>query len=159
MTKQEFLDGLEERLLAEGAGVLVQENLQYYSGYIEDEKAKGRAEEEVLDELGNPALIARSILEAAGYVVDGIPDVNPGGDGNAYTSEEGPFRQENETREERPGGYFQSSSGLFGLGLIFAVIVIVVILLLMGFIALLSPFLVVILLIIFVVRLFGNGIF
>ena len=59
MTKQEFLEGLRERLLEEGANVLVPENLNYYDSYIEEEKQKGRTEEDVLEELGNPALIAR----------------------------------------------------------------------------------------------------
>ena len=56
MTKQEFLEGLRERLLEEGADVLVPENLNYYDSYIEEEKQKGRTEEDVLAELGNPAL-------------------------------------------------------------------------------------------------------
>ena len=77
MTKQEFLQGLEERLTAEGAFQLVRENREFYSNYIDGEVAKGRTEEEVLEELGDPSLIGRTILDAAGYDVDGIPDTNP----------------------------------------------------------------------------------
>ena len=70
MTKQEFLQGLEERLTAEGAFQLVRENREFYSNYIDGEDAKGRTEEEVLEELGDPSLIGRTILEAAGYDID-----------------------------------------------------------------------------------------
>lgn len=74
MTKQEFLAELEERLRAEGADALVSENLNYYSSYIDSETAKGRSEDEVIEELGGPNAIAHSVLDAAGYQVDGIPD-------------------------------------------------------------------------------------
>ena len=101
MTKQEFLEGLRERLLEEGADVLVPENLNYYDSYIEEEKQKGRTEEDVLAELGNPVLIARSILEAAGYEVDGIPDEGPGRYDNARTTEEEQFGQQFSEKMER----------------------------------------------------------
>ena len=38
MTKQEFLEGLRERLLEEGASVLVPENLNYYDSYKRNRK-------------------------------------------------------------------------------------------------------------------------
>ena len=102
MTKQEFLDELALRLREEGAERLVAENVEYYRSYIEEEVAKGRREEEVLSELGNPALIARSILDAAGYRVDGVPDRNPDGDlgedaGSYYRTQS----EEREDREDR----------------------------------------------------------
>ena len=86
MSKQQFLDELAARLREEGAELLVAENLNFYRSYIEEEVAKGRSEEEVLAELGNPALIARSILDAAGFQVDGMPDRNPEGDLGAGAS-------------------------------------------------------------------------
>ena len=157
MTKQEFLSGLEERLLEEGADVLVPENLSYYSSYIEEEKGKGRTEEDVLEELGNPALIARSILEAAGYEVDGIPDEQPGSFDNARTSDEEPEEQ------ERPadGGSFSGSFWTFEnrylpfIGLV--CVVVAVFLVLAGVIALLSPFVIGIIIFAFVLRLFGGS--
>lgn len=157
MTKQEFLSGLEERLLEEGADVLVPENLSYYSSYIEEEKSKGRTEEDVLEELGNPALIARSILEAAGYEVDGIPDEQPGSFDNARTSDEEPDEQ------ERPGdgGSFSGSFRTFEnrylplIGLVCAVLVIFLVL--AGVIALLSPFVIGVIVFALIMRLFGGS--
>ncbi len=42
------------------------ENLEYYEEYINTEIRKGRDEGEVLSELGDPRLIARTIVEAGG---------------------------------------------------------------------------------------------
>ena len=38
--------------------------IQYYQGYIDGEMRKGKTEEEILDELGDPMLIAKTILES-----------------------------------------------------------------------------------------------
>lgn len=73
MSKSEFLSKLKSLLSYELPGNLVEENLDYYRGYIEEEIKKGRSESEVLDELGNPQLISRTIIDAAKSGVDGIP--------------------------------------------------------------------------------------
>lgn len=65
MTKQEFLSGLETALSGEVSQQVFLENMRYYRGYIEDELRKGRSEAEVLEELGSPRLIARTIIDAA----------------------------------------------------------------------------------------------
>lgn len=117
MSKQEFLQELRERLLAEGADGLVSENLSYYERYIDSETAKGRSEDEVIEELGGANAIAHSILEAAGYTVDGIPDVRPGTSGRAGSTEgqadnsSGYADGENETQDSASG---RSGRGPFG---------------------------------------------
>lgn len=63
MSKNEFLDILHEQLsgqLPEGA---VAAHIQYYRNYIEEQQQKGRSESEVLNELGDPRLIARTLLD------------------------------------------------------------------------------------------------
>lgn len=61
-----------QRALAGGVGsAQVAENVRYYQDYIDTEIRKGRSETEVLSGLGDPRLLARSIIEAnkrAGYV-------------------------------------------------------------------------------------------
>lgn len=42
------------------------ENLEYYEDYINTETRKGKSEEEVLAALGDPRLIARTIVETGG---------------------------------------------------------------------------------------------
>lgn len=153
MTKQEFLEGLRERLLEEGANVLVPENLNYYDSYIEEEKQKGRTEEDVLEELGNPALIARSILEAAGYEVDGVPDGETGGYDNARTTEEEQFSQQFSERREQAEESFRPVTDKIMPWVILAGVLFVVVILVLGLFAILSYFLVPILIVIVIVRL------
>lgn len=64
MTKQEFMDKLRLALNGKVPGNVVTENLQYYEDYINTEIRKGKSEEEVLAALGDPRLIARTIITA-----------------------------------------------------------------------------------------------
>lgn len=72
MTKQEFLSGLETALSGEVSQQTFLSNMQYYRSYIEDEIRKGRSEAEVMEELGSPRLIARTIIDAAGAETGGF---------------------------------------------------------------------------------------
>ena len=73
MNKREFLNKLNEYLSYELPESMVREQLGFYSSYIDTETAKGRKITEVTDELGDPQLIARSIIDAAKSGPDGIP--------------------------------------------------------------------------------------
>ncbi len=64
MTKQEFLDELRQILSGEVSPEVVMDSYRYYSAYIEDEMRNGKTEQQVIEELGRPALIARSIIAA-----------------------------------------------------------------------------------------------
>ena len=64
MTRSEFLNKLKEALANDLSGPVIQENVNYYSGYIAYEVRKGRSEEEVVAELGDPWAIARTIIES-----------------------------------------------------------------------------------------------
>lgn len=69
MRKEEFLQELSDCLQGEVSAAVIQENVKYYDGYIAQEAASGRREEEVIDEIGSPRLIAKTIIdsqEAAG---------------------------------------------------------------------------------------------
>ncbi len=63
MTKQDFLEMLRLALNGRVAPGQVIENLQFYEDYINTEIRKGKSEETVLEELGDPRLIARTIAE------------------------------------------------------------------------------------------------
>ncbi len=164
MTKQEFLEGLRETLLAEGADVLVAENMSYYDQYIESEKAKGIPEEEVLEALGSPRLIGRSILDAGGYVVDGIPDENPGSANNAEPSGGYGSREDGSREEERygngygggdrPGGQF-FLSGNAAVALL-VLILVVVLLVFFGLVRLLWPILFPLFIVMMIMRMFSG---
>ena len=81
MNKKEFLQALRGELINSVSGQIIEEQLRFYSEYIDTEMGKGRGEEEVIAELSAPNLLARSIIEAA----------DAGGDRVARTT---PFRYE-----------------------------------------------------------------
>ena len=63
MDKKEFLDILYNQLSGQMPEGNVAAHVQYYRNYIEDEQQKGRTEDEILTELGDPRLIARTLLD------------------------------------------------------------------------------------------------
>ena len=52
---------------------IVAEKLDFYADYIDREVSSGRGITDVINELGDPQLIARSIIDAAKSGPDGIP--------------------------------------------------------------------------------------
>ena len=66
MTKKEFLEQLEDALAGEVPNSVVYDNKQYYSKYIDAELWKGREEEEIFEELGNPRLLAKTVIDMQG---------------------------------------------------------------------------------------------
>ena len=92
MRKEEFLQTLRRALTGDVPPGVVEENIRYYDGYISEEVRKGRSEEEVIKEIGDPRLIART-----------IEDTTDGG-GNVYQS--GAYEY-----GENGGGFGESSYG------------------------------------------------
>ena len=100
MTKMEFLEGLRKALGNDLDRATVQENVNYYDGYISDEVSKGKTEEEVTAELGDPWVIAQTVIDAEeakrGMSKDGSAYTSSGsvysdpvyGDGGDYTKED-----------------------------------------------------------------------
>ena len=66
MTKGEFLMTLRKKLAGEIPPQDVERNLQYYDKYITDAVRNGKTEEQVLEELGSPLLIAKTIIDTCG---------------------------------------------------------------------------------------------
>ena len=64
MTKQGFLEELKQTLSGEVSAEAMMDSYRYYATYIEEEIQNGKTEEQVLEELGKPSLIARSIIAA-----------------------------------------------------------------------------------------------
>ena len=65
------MDRLQRALAGGVNSSQVAENVRYYQDYIETEIRKGRSEADVLSGLGDPRLLAKSIIEAnkrAGYI-------------------------------------------------------------------------------------------
>ena len=66
MEKTEFLDQLRMSLNGKLEPQDVNENLRYYEDYINTQVRMGRSEAEVMEALGSPRLIARTITDASG---------------------------------------------------------------------------------------------
>ncbi len=64
MDRTEFIDRLQHALSGGVSSSQVAENVRYYREYIDMEIRKGRSEEDVLGSLGDPRLLAKSIIEA-----------------------------------------------------------------------------------------------
>ena len=64
MSKQEFIEKLRSSLSGQVSAKLVEENMAYYEEYISSQIRMGQTEEEVLRSLGDPRLIAKSIISA-----------------------------------------------------------------------------------------------
>ena len=64
MSKQEFLDELKAALSGEVPPEAMLDSYRYYDAYIDEYVRKGQTEEQVIEQLGKPNLIARSIIDA-----------------------------------------------------------------------------------------------
>ena len=72
MTRKEFLESLERHLRGQLSENQLRGHVEYYRDYIEKEIASGKTEAEVLDMLGDPWLIAKTLIdsgETGEYVV------------------------------------------------------------------------------------------
>lgn len=63
MSKEEFLRELEEALAGDVPEAVIRDNVSYYGSYLSQEMAKGRSVEAIIDEIGEPFIIAKTIIE------------------------------------------------------------------------------------------------
>ena len=128
MTKQEFLDALRRMLNRELEADEVADNIRYYSDYIDDAVRSGKSETQVLSELGDPRMIARTILDVDQQKEEQA-DYYDQRDAVFTESEDGGYQADED--ENNPGGFrthhfeVQASSWKVWLVLILVLIVIV----------------------------------
>lgn len=147
MSKQEFIDRLRLALSGKVSASLVEENVSYYEDYINSQMRMGASEESVMRHLGDPRLIAKSII----------------------TANEGEFAEnmESGSRSEKinEGNYAQkrpnSSLKLVGIPgwavLLIVILIFIVILAIVGsIISALLPAIIPVLLVVFLVKLFRD---
>ncbi|MDO4454696.1 MAG: DUF1700 domain-containing protein [Eubacteriales bacterium] len=150
MNKGEFLGGLKERLSGEIPEYKVQEHLRYYDNYLSEQIRSGKTEEEATAMLGNPYLIAKTILDMEEQ--EQPEEETMGQDQGSYYKED--QRQgQNYSRKERKTGKWKARL------IILAIIIIAIALLfaLGSLMALLLRFLFPLLLIGIVIYLFKKG--
>ena len=149
MTKQEFLEKMRHALANDLSGSVVQDNINYYDGYISDEVRKGRSEEAVIDELGDPWAIARTIIES-------VENTGSRQESYTYDPQQG-YRNGQQSEDPRVRvigvhSWWKRLLVILGiLGIIMLVVAVVG-----GIFSLLAPIVVPLLIIIFIVRLIGG---
>ena len=87
MNKQEFLKILRDTLQSQLSSRETENHVEYYRTYIEEQMREGKTEIEILDVLGDPRLIARTILETSSA-------------GNAYQKQEYTYQEDQKKRQE-----------------------------------------------------------
>lgn len=114
MTRQEFMETLGKILRRELTEAGVAENLQYYEEYIDQEVSQGKSEEQVLAALGDPRLIAMTILQVE---QQRETDAFEGRGGTVYTeSPDGTYRESSDGSYGEFGGGFGHSTEDNGTG-------------------------------------------
>lgn len=146
MTKQEFLKKLRLALSGRVNSEVVEENINYYEDYINTEIRKGKSEEEVLDALGDPRLIARTIAET-----------NPsqaGGKSSGYADEEQGSRGRGQY--DTPYGSRLSRLPLWMWLVLVIVVLVLVVSAVLSILSMILPVLLPILVVLFLVKLYLN---
>lgn len=67
MGREEFIEILQRTLAGSLNSSTVNENIRYYQDYIDMELRSGQSEGDIITELGDPRLLAKSIIEAKKY--------------------------------------------------------------------------------------------
>lgn len=148
MTRNEFLDKLREALGNDLPAPAVQENTDYYNQYILDETGKGKSEEEIIEELGDPWVIARTIIDASEGAQSPESNYTYESDGQSYGQQRGYVRP---AFFFGKGGWKIIAAILGIVGVLIAVVAVIG-----GIISLVAPILVPVLIIVFVIHLFGR---
>lgn len=71
MNKTEFLEILRTQLLSDMPPIQAASHVEYYENYINQQVEAGKPEDVVLEELGDPRLIAKTILDTNSYEPNG----------------------------------------------------------------------------------------
>lgn len=155
MNKQEFIKSLQEALMSKVKPELVKEQVRYYSNYIEEEIGKGRGEREVLDELGDPWIIAKNLESVVGNEQEYTYSEEPSGTTGKVVRESA-----HDSRNHNQGGSYMWSNNVgMGCGLasiIFLIIIFAILYLFVGIMRFLAPLLLPIIIIMIVIRMFQN---
>ena len=152
MNREEFLAGLKTALNGNIDSALVQENLEYYNQYIMEEMQKGKSEQEVIQMLGEPWILARTIIDACDGT-DRETVYEAGGNTDSYTKQE-----RKERVESSVAGLLRMDTWWKKLLLAICVVGIICIIfaIISGFVSLVAPILIPVLIIVFLIRMIQN---
>lgn len=155
MNRSEFLSKLSEALENDLSGSQVRENLEYYDSYIRSEIQNGKSEQEVLDMLGDPWMIARTIVDSAenerGYY---------GGSARTYSSVSESYSSQEEEKEMKHPILHMIGIDTWWKRLLFFAGVIIILMIIVavvtGLIAAILPFAIPLLILVLVLRMMSG---
>ncbi len=148
MTRKEFIETLQMALAGNLSSSSVNENIRYYQDYIDVQIRLGTSEEEVIESLGDPRLLAKTILEAK----------KREGTGSGYQEYDEVYEEGADEKEK--GGF---GSGIYRMPVwLFVLLAVIVVIFIIGIIgsvvSVLLPIFLPVLCVIMVVRIFQNRI-
>lgn len=144
MDKIEFLNRLRAALTGRVDATVLAENIAYYEDYINSQMRMGRTEEEVLQSLGDPRLIAKTIIET--------------NEMEGSTVQEGQTAYREDDGRNAGGRYvMRHSHRPVWMWLVIAIVILIVVLVvLFSLLSFLVPFLLPVLVVAFMVKLFRD---
>ena len=153
MTKSEFIDGLSRSLVGKIDENEYRKEMDYYSRYIDDEIASGKSEAEVIHELGDPRIIAKTIVQTYSMKDDPIR--------NEYRNESRSYHSEGSSNYENDGEENMYDKYAGKTQRILYIIAAILLLLLVcsvvfKIIAFLAPVIVVLVMVIIIIRMFNK---
>lgn len=150
MTKVEFIEQLKKELRTSMNSSAVKENIDYYDNYITDEMKSGKSEEEVIEMLGDPWVIAQTIINARDMAANETVD-----------NEEDAEYFKGNTQSRKRGNVHVFGMDTWWKKLLFALVIVavvmVVITIVTGLFRIFAPILIPVAVVIIIVRMFGNN--
>ncbi len=138
MDRNEFVSTLRAALAGKVPGPVVEDNVRYYDGYISQEIAGGKSEREVLEGLGDPRLIAKTIVDMQGGPAE-----------EAYTE----YRQDNGSRPQ----YEPNRTSPWYSKILVILVLVVVLTAVFSFVSWILPIALPVLVILWILRLISKG--
>lgn len=150
MSRAEFIDKLQRALAGGLNSSQVAENVRYYQEYIDAQISAGRREQEILAQLGDPRLLAKSIIEANKHAGTSY------GSNREYDEEVTSDSQGWRNNEQMPQGKVTMLPGWLVM-LIITVVVVLVIGLVTSLLSIFAPVILVALVIVLIVKIFQSN--
>ena len=157
MNKQEFVNKLRTALNGRIPAAQVEDTVSYYQDYINTEIRKGRSEEEVLRSLGDPRLIARTIIQTSGSESSGVGGEYEYDTGRGYGTQ-GEYRGQTDYSGYEMGGFpgWLQRMPRWLVVLLAVIILIAIMAVVFSVLSFLAPVIIVMAIVIFLVKLFRD---
>lgn len=118
MNRNEFLEILRTQLVGQMQEGKIAAHVRYYQDYIQQQTNAGHSEAEVLAELGDPRLIAKTLLDTDAQAQDVYEEDS--GYSSSYDSSYGGYRNPEDRGEVKRSGFRLDLSTWYGKAIVIA---------------------------------------